>query len=145
MLKQAKETNQVSAAHIAALGQLSREAKTLCLFVLAAWGLGGRGGVGSGQQAAGPQQQQQQAQAQAQQAELAAKQQRAGLQSASVLQPAIAQQRPPRPPPSAGATSPYAAVSSYVGTTYSGGAPLPSAPAAGAVPPRVVPESVVDI
>ena len=143
MLKQAKETNQVSAAHIAALGQLSREAKTLCLFVLAAWGLGGRGGVGSGQQAAGPQQQQ--AQAQAQQAELAAKQQRAGLQSASVLQPAIAQQRPPRPPPSAGATSPYAAVSSYVGTTYSGGAPLPSAPAAGAVPPRVVPESVVDI
>ena len=143
MLKQAKETNQVSAAHIAALGQLSREAKTLCLFVLAAWGLGGRGGGGSGQQGAGPQQQQ--AQAQAQQAELAAKQQRAGLQSASVLQPAIAQQRPPRPPPSAGATSPYAAVSSYVGTTYSGGAPLPSAPAAGAVPPRVVPESVVDI
>ena len=143
MLKQAKETNQVSAAHIAALGQLSREAKTLCLFVLAAWGLGGRGGVGSGQQGAGPQQQQ--AQAQAQQAELAAEQQRAGLQSASVLQPAIAQQRPPRPPPSAGATSPYAAVSSYVGTTYSGGAPLPSAPAAGAVPPRVVPESVVDI
>ena len=133
----------MSAAHIAALGQLSREAKTLCLFVLAAWGLGGRGGVGSGQQVAGPQQQQ--AQAQAQQAELAAKQQRAGLQSASVLQPAIAQQRPPRPPPSAGATSPYAAVSSYVGTTYSGGAPLPSAPAAGAVPPRVVPESVVDI
>ena len=133
----------MSAAHIAALGQLSREAKTLCLFVLAAWGLGGRGGVGSGQQVAGPQQQQ--AQAQAQQAELAAEQQRAGLQSASVLQPAIAQQRPPRPPPSAGATSPYAAVSSYVGTTYSGGAPLPSAPAAGAVPPRVVPESVVDI
>ena len=135
----------MSAAHIAALGQLSREAKTLCLFVLAAWGLGGRGGVGSAQQGAGPQQQQAQAQAQAQQAELAAKQQRAGLQSASVLQPAIAQQRPPRPPPSAGATSPYAAVSSYVGTTYSGGAPLPSAPAAGAVPPRVVPESVVDI
>ena len=101
----------MSAAHIAALGQISKEAKTLCLFALVGWGIEKRAGAASSQQPAGLQQAQR------------------------------AQQRPA----TLGATSPYAAVSSYVGPTYHDGAPLHSAPAAGAVPPRVVPESVVDI
>ena len=93
------------------------------------------------QQEEQPAQQAQQEQ-QAQQAQLAAKQ---WFAAGGLLPPGSNQQRPPRPPPSAAAASPYAAVSSYVGSTYRDGAPVPAAPAAGAVPPRVVPESVVDI
>jgi len=123
LLKYAKETNQVSAAHIAALGQISKEAKTLCLFALVGWGIEKRAGAASSQQPAGLQ----------------------PAQRAQRAQPAQPAQRAQQRPATLGATSPYAAVSSYVGPTYHDGAPLHSAPAAGAVPPRVVPESVVDI
>ena len=46
----------MSAAHIAALGQISKEAKTLCLFALVGWGIEKRAGAASSQQPAGLQQ-----------------------------------------------------------------------------------------